>query len=82
MTFTVEVGETIPQRQLLADLVAPALPAQRYQLHARHLPRARRHRQSCFRPTLRIAAGGFRCSATRWRSITEFDPLTGRRPMN
>jgi hypothetical protein len=30
------------------------------------------------RPTTRTAPGASRCSATRSRSITEFDPLTGR----
>ena len=44
MTFTVQVGETMPQRQLLADLVALHYRRSDAELHPRHLPRARRHR--------------------------------------
>ena len=46
MTFAVKSGERISQRQLLADLVALALQAQRREFRARHLPGARRHGRS------------------------------------
>src|SRR6185295_14471503 len=76
MTFTVEVGETIPQRQLLADLVA---------LHYR------RSDANFTRGTFRVRGDtvelfpahledrGWRISmfGDEVESITEFDPLTG-----
>src|SRR5262245_38230280 len=76
MTFTVEVGETIPQRQLLADLVA---------LHYR------RSDTNFTRGTFRVRGDtvelfpahledrGWRISmfGDEVEAITEFDPLTG-----
>ena len=76
MTFTVQVGETIPQRQLLADLVA---------LHYR------RSDQNFIRGTFRVRGDTVELFPAHledraWRislfgdeveSITEFDPLTG-----
>jgi excinuclease ABC subunit B len=78
MTFTVQVGETIPQRQLLADLVA---------LHYR------RSDQNFVRGTFRVRGDTVELFPAHledraWRislfgdeveSITEFDPLTGQR---
>jgi excinuclease ABC subunit B len=78
MTFTVEVGETIPQRQLLADLVA---------LHYR------RSDTNFTRGTFRVRGDtvelfpahledrGWRISmfGDEVESITEFDPLTGEK---
>jgi len=78
MTFTVQVGETIPQRQLLADLVA---------LHYR------RSDQNFTRGTFRVRGDTVELFPAHledraWRislfgdeveSITEFDPLTGQR---
>jgi excinuclease ABC subunit B len=78
MTFTVQVGETIPQRQLLADLVA---------LHYR------RSDQSFTRGTFRVRGDTVELFPAHledraWRislfgdeveAITEFDPLTGQR---
>jgi excinuclease ABC subunit B len=78
MTFTVEVGETIPQRQLLADLVA---------LHYR------RSDANFTRGTFRVRGDtvelfpahledrGWRISmfGDEVESITEFDPLTGEK---
>jgi excinuclease ABC subunit B len=78
MTFTVEVGETIPQRQLLADLVA---------LHYR------RSDANFTRGTFRVRGDTVELFAAHledrgWRismfgdeveSITEFDPLTGEK---
>ncbi|HWB45627.1 MAG TPA: DEAD/DEAH box helicase family protein, partial [Hyphomicrobiaceae bacterium] len=78
MTFTVQVGETIPQRQLLADLVA---------LHYR------RSDQNFTRGTFRVRGDtvelfpahledrGWRISlfGDEVESITEFDPLTGEK---
>ena len=46
MTFTVQTGETLPQRQLLADLVALHYRRSDANFHPRHLPRARRHRRA------------------------------------
>jgi excinuclease ABC subunit B len=46
MTFTVQTGETLPQRQLLADLVALHYRRSDANFHSRHLPRARRHRRA------------------------------------
>jgi excinuclease ABC subunit B len=43
MTFDLEVGERIDQRQLLADLVALQYKRNDGAFAARHLPRARRH---------------------------------------
>ena len=76
MTFTVQVGETIPQRQLLADLVA---------LHYR------RSDQNFTRGTFRVRGDTVELFPAHledraWRislfgdeveAITEFDPLTG-----
>ncbi|HJZ30203.1 MAG TPA: excinuclease ABC subunit UvrB [Hyphomicrobiaceae bacterium] len=78
MTFAVEVGETIPQRQLLADLVA---------LHYR------RSDTNFMRGTFRVRGDTVELFPAHledrgWRislfgdvveSITEFDPLTGER---
>jgi excinuclease ABC subunit B len=78
MTFTVQVGETIPQRQLLADLVA---------LHYR------RSDQNFMRGTFRVRGDTVELFPAHledraWRislfgdeveSITEFDPLTGQK---
>jgi excinuclease ABC subunit B len=78
MTFTVQVGEVIPQRQLLADLVA---------LHYR------RSDQNFVRGTFRVRGDTVELFPAHledraWRislfgdeveSITEFDPLTGQR---
>jgi excinuclease ABC subunit B len=78
MTFTVEVGELIPQRQLLADLVA---------LHYR------RSDSNFTRGTFRVRGDtvelfpahledrGWRISmfGDEVESITEFDPLTGEK---
>jgi excinuclease ABC subunit B len=78
MTFTVEVGETIPQRQLLADLVA---------LHYR------RSDTNFTRGTFRVRGDtvelfpahledrGWRISmfGDEVEAITEFDPLTGEK---
>jgi excinuclease ABC subunit B len=78
MTFTVQVGETIPQRQLLADLVA---------LHYR------RSDQNFTRGTFRVRGDTVELFPAHledraWRislfgdeveSITELDPLTGQR---
>ncbi|HEU0060418.1 MAG TPA: excinuclease ABC subunit UvrB [Hyphomicrobiaceae bacterium] len=78
MTFTVEVGETIPQRQLLADLVA---------LHYR------RSDANFTRGTFRVRGDtvelfpahledrGWRISmfGDEVEAITEFDPLTGEK---
>jgi excinuclease ABC subunit B len=78
MTFTVEVGETIPQRQLLADLVA---------LHYR------RSDQNFIRGTFRVRGDTVELFPAHledraWRislfgdeveAITEFDPLTGQK---
>jgi excinuclease ABC subunit B len=78
MTFTVQVGETIPQRQLLADLVA---------LHYR------RSDQNFTRGTFRVRGDTVELFPAHledraWRislfgdeveAITEFDPLTGQR---
>jgi excinuclease ABC subunit B len=78
MTFTVQVGETIPQRQLLADLVA---------LHYR------RSDQNFIRGTFRVRGDTVELFPAHledraWRislfgdeveSITEFDPLTGQK---
>ena len=78
MTFTVEVGESIPQRQLLADLVA---------LHYR------RSDANFMRGTFRVRGDtvelfpahledrGWRISmfGDEVEAITEFDPLTGEK---
>ena len=78
MTFTVQVGETIPQRQLLADLVA---------LHYR------RSDQNFIRGTFRVRGDTVELFPAHledraWRislfgdqveAITEFDPLTGQK---
>jgi excinuclease ABC subunit B len=78
MTFTVQVGETIPQRQLLADLVA---------LHYR------RSDQNFTRGTFRVRGDTVELFPAHledraWRislfgdeveAITEFDPLTGQK---
>ena len=80
MTFALQGrrdGST--QRQLLADLVAQQYKRNDERLPARHLPRARRHASRSSPPTTRTAPGASACSATRSRSITEFDPLTGKK---
>jgi excinuclease ABC subunit B len=78
MTFTVQVGESIPQRQLLADLVA---------LHYR------RSDQNFVRGTFRVRGDTVELFPAHledraWRislfgdeveAITEFDPLTGQK---
>jgi excinuclease ABC subunit B len=78
MTFTVEAGESIPQRQLLADLVA---------LHYR------RSDQNFVRGTFRVRGDTVELFPAHledraWRislfgdeveAITEFDPLTGQK---
>ncbi len=46
MTFTVQVGESLPPAPAAGRPGRPALPPQRRQLHPRHLPRARRHRRA------------------------------------
>ena len=46
MTFALQVGDTISQRQLLADFRRRALSAQRSGLPARRLPRARRYHRA------------------------------------
>ena len=68
MTFTVQGRRAAVARPAARRSRRPALPAQRRQLPARHLPRARRHGRSCSRPTWRTAPGASRCSATRSRA--------------
>ncbi|HWE20286.1 MAG TPA: excinuclease ABC subunit UvrB [Hyphomicrobiaceae bacterium] len=76
MTFTVQVGETIPQRQLLADLVA--LHYRRSdQNFTRGTFRVRGDTVELFPAHLEDRAWRFSLFGDEVESITEFDPLTG-----
>ena len=78
MTFTVQVGETVPQRQLLADLVA--LHYRRSdQSFTRGTFRVRGDTVELFPAHLEDRAWRFSLFGDEVESITEFDPLTGRR---
>ena len=78
MTFTVQVGETIPQRQLLADLVA--LHYRRSdQSFTRGTFRVRGDTVELFPAHLEDRAWRFSLFGDEIESITEFDPLTGQR---
>jgi excinuclease ABC subunit B len=78
MTFTVQVGETIPQRQLLADLVT--LHYRRSdQAFARGTFRVRGDTVELFPAHLEDRAWRFSLFGDEVESITEFDPLTGQR---
>jgi excinuclease ABC subunit B len=78
MTFTVQVGETIPQRQLLADLVA--LHYRRSdQNFTRGTFRVRGDTVELFPAHLEDRAWRFSLFGDEVESITEFDPLTGQR---
>jgi excinuclease ABC subunit B len=78
MTFTVQVGETLPQRQLLADLVA---------LHYRRSDanfirgtfRVRGDTVELFPAHLEDRAWRISLFGDEVESITEFDPLTGQK---
>jgi excinuclease ABC subunit B len=76
MTFSVEVGERLDQRQLLADLVALQYKRNRRFL-ARHLPGARRYGR-IFPAHYEDRAWRIGLFGDEIESIVEFDPLTGR----
>jgi excinuclease ABC subunit B len=78
MTFTVQVGESIPQRQLLADLVA--LHYRRSdQNFTRGTFRVRGDTVELFPAHLEDRAWRFSLFGDEVESITEFDPLTGQK---
>ena len=56
-----------------------AIQAHRRRFLPRHVPRARRHDRHLPRPLRGPRLARARCSATRSRSIDEFDPLTGQK---
>ena len=78
MTFTVQRGERIPQRQLLADLVA--LHYRRSdQNFVRGTFRVRGDTVELFPAHLEDRAWRFSLFGDEVEAITEFDPLTGQR---
>jgi excinuclease ABC subunit B len=77
MTFQLEVGERIDQRQLLADLVALQYKRNDINFQPRLVPRRGDTIESS-RPTMRTAPGAL-AVRRRDRGITEFDPLTGQK---
>src|SRR5258706_14301599 len=76
MTFTVQVGERIDQRQLLADLVAVQY-RRNDQGFARGSFRVRGDTVELFPAHLEDRAWRFSLFGDEIESITEFDPLTG-----
>ncbi|HEX5959171.1 MAG TPA: excinuclease ABC subunit UvrB [Hyphomicrobiaceae bacterium] len=78
MTFTVQVGESIPQRQLLADLVA-LFYRRSDQNFVRGTFRVRGDTVELFPAHLEDRAWRISLFGDEIESITEFDPLTGQK---
>ena len=79
MTLTLKRGQRVERQRLLRALVELQYRRNDLALHPRLVPGRAATRSRSSRPTSRTAPGGCRCSATRSRSIVEFDPLTGER---
>ncbi len=78
MTFSIKQGERLDQRHcspIWSRCNTSATTA--ISIAARSACAATRSR--FFRRTTRTAPGACRCSATKWNSIHEFDPLTGQK---
>ncbi|MEO1610095.1 MAG: excinuclease ABC subunit UvrB [Pseudomonadota bacterium] len=78
MTFAVEVGEEVPQRQLLADLVALQYKRNDSNLH-RGTFRVRGDTVELFPAHLEDRAWRISMFGNEIESIVEFDPLTGQK---
>ena len=80
MTFQMQVGDRIDQRQLLADLGGAAIQRRADgRLRARLVPRCVATRSRSSPPTSRSAAWRVSLFGDEIEQITEFDPLTGQK---
>ena len=79
MTFSLKRGERIDQRALLADLVALQYKRIGRRLLSRLVPGARRHHRDLPGALRGPRLARVRCSATRSKRSSEFDPLTGQK---